>query len=46
MRGHEVPDADSLSILIWAQGFALVLLIPLILHYRKESGSSSESATG
>ena len=43
MREREVPDADSLSIRIWAQGLALVLLIPLILRSAKEHGSPSES---
>ena len=37
MREREVPDADSLSILIWAQGLALVLLIPLILRSAKNT---------
>jgi hypothetical protein len=35
MRGHQVPDAASLSVLIWAQAAALVLLLPLIRGARK-----------
>jgi hypothetical protein len=43
MRQRQLPDAGPLSILIWAQGLALVLLIPLILRSRKKYGSPLES---
>jgi hypothetical protein len=44
IRGLSVPDANSLSILIWAQGVALLLLIPLILCYRDEPESHLKTA--
>ena len=39
MRGLAAPDADSLSVLIWAQGIALLLLLPLSLRSREEPDS-------
>jgi MFS family permease len=44
MRGLAVPDADSLSVLIWAQGIALLLLIPVSLRSREQSASSLKTA--
>jgi MFS family permease len=44
IRGLSVPDANSLSILIWAQGVALLLLIPLILCHREEPESHLKTA--
>jgi MFS family permease len=36
MRGLDVPDAGSLSVLIWAQVVALLLLLPLARLSREE----------
>jgi MFS family permease len=44
LRGLEVPDADSLSVLIWAQGIALLLLIALLPGRREEPGSHWKAA--
>ena len=40
MRGFVVPDAGSLSVLIWAQAVALLLLLPLARHSRVEPPAS------
>ena len=44
IRGLAVPDAGSLSVLIWAQGIALLLLVFLSLRAREESASSLKTA--
>jgi MFS family permease len=44
LRGLDVPDAGSLSVLIWAQAIALVLLIALLLGRREEPGSHWKAA--
>jgi MFS family permease len=40
MRGLDVPDAGSLSVLIWAQVVALVLLLSLARPSREEPPAS------
>jgi MFS family permease len=40
MRGLVVPDADSLSVLIWAQAMGLLLLLPLGWRSREEPPAS------
>ena len=44
LRGLDTPDADSLSVLIWAQGVAMLLLIVLILRRRDPARSSWQAA--
>jgi MFS family permease len=44
IRGLAVPDAGSLSVLIWAQGIALLLLVLLSLRSREASPSSLKPA--
>ena len=39
-RGLVVPDAGSLSVLIWAQVIGLVLLLPLAWRSREEPPAS------
>jgi MFS family permease len=36
MRGLVVPDADALSVLLWAQAIGLLLLLPLARRSREE----------
>ena len=40
MRGLVVPDADALSVLIWAQAIGLLLLLPLRWRSREEPPAS------
>jgi hypothetical protein len=40
MRGLVVPDAGSLSVLIWAQAIGLLLLLPLARRSRQEPPAS------
>ena len=44
MRGLVVPDANALSILIWAQAVGLLLLLPLIWRSREEPPASDLKA--
>src|SRR6476620_6012986 len=40
MRGLVVPDANALSVLIWAQAIGLLLLLPLGWRSREEPPAS------
>ena len=44
MRGLVVPDANALSVLIWAQAIGLLLLLPLGWRSREEPPASDLKA--
>jgi hypothetical protein len=44
MRGLVVPDANALSVLIWAQAIGLLLLLPLGWRSREEPPASDLEA--